>query len=154
MTFKKICKICNSEFESEYNNTLYCSDKCKKRAYKKAYRRRKMKHINAVKRGDESEIKALITQAYKLAHDAAKLLLPKYCSYCNFDKNHICNGSLVIHHIDHNILNNSPNNLMWLCEKAHHEIHNNEEDCSIINELKAYITIKKQLLIHKKNKGK
>ena len=47
--------------------------------------------------------------------------------------------------------NNSPQNLQWLCEKAHREIHNNEEDCSIIEEVKAFITIRKQAEIRERN---
>lgn len=142
MSFKKTCKICGAEFESESKNTKYCSDKCAKRGAKKAYRSRKMKHINAVRRGDDKEIENLFKMAYKLSREVAKLCLVKKCS-CT-DKDHICSGELHVHHINHLILDNRPQNLQWLCEKAHHEIHSKEEDCSITEEIKAFIIIRKQ----------
>lgn len=148
----KICKICNKEFETESNNRIYCSDDCAKKANKKNYRRRKMKRINSVRRGDDTAIDSLIKSAYRLAHESAKLCLHKQCS-CK-EKDHECSGKLVIHHIDHNVLNNHPSNLMWLCEKAHREIHKIEDDCSMIDEIKAYITIRKQVEIRKRNKDK
>ena len=147
--FSKICKICNNQFESESKNSVYCSDKCRKRGNKKAYRSRKMKHINAVKRGDDCEINNIITAAYKLAHAVAKLCLQKKCSCTS--KDHVCAGNLVIHHINHNVFDNRPQNLQWLCEKAHSEIHSSEEDCSIFDEIKAFIIIRKQSEIRDRN---
>lgn len=151
MTFSKKCKICGNEFESDSRNTVYCSDKCAKRGAKKAYRSRKMNHINAVRRGDDKEIESLIKSAYKLSRDIAKMCLHKKCM-CT-DKDHICSGEeLQVHHIDHDPFNCHPSNLMWLCEKAHSEIHNKEEDCSIVEETKAYVTIRKQNEIRERNK--
>ena len=152
MSFTKICTICGNEFESASNNTKYCSDKCAKRGAKKAYRSRKMKRINAVKRGDDKAIKQLMTDAYRLSRGIAKLCLFKKCMYNKPD--HVCEGELQVHHKDHCVWNNSPSNLIWLCEKAHSEIHNQEEDCSIIDETKAYITIRKQEEIRERNKLK
>lgn len=149
MKFQKTCKICGTSFESNSRNTVYCSDKCAKRGAKKAYRSRKMKHINAVHRGDDQEIDNLITAAYKLSREVAKLCLHKKCS-CT-DKDHICEGDLQVHHKNHFVLDNSPQNLCWLCEKAHHGIHNQEEDCSIRDEIKAFITIRKQEEIRERN---
>lgn len=152
MTYSKTCKICGSTFESESRNTVYCSDKCAKRGAKKAYRSRKMKHINAVRRGDEQEIENLITAARRLSRDIAKLCLHKVCS-CT-DEGHVCDGDLVVHHKDHNPFNSDPSNLMWVCEKAHNEIHAQEEDCSVVDEIKAYVTIRKQAEIRKRNAEK
>ena len=149
MTYSKTCKICGNTFESESRKTIYCSDKCAKRGAKKAYRSRKMKHINAVRRGDEQEIENLITAARRLSRDIAKLCLHKVCS-CT-DEGHVCEGDLVVHHKDHCVWNNSPQNLQWLCEKAHRELHNSEEDCSIIDETKAFIIIRKQAEIRERN---
>ena len=152
MAYSKTCKICGKAFESESRNTIYCSDKCSKRGAKKAYRSRKMKHINAVRRGDDKEIEGLIAAAYKLSRDVAKMCLVKKCA-CT-DTNHVCDGELHCHHIDHNPLNCHPSNLIWLCEKAHNEIHAIEEDCSIMDELKAYVTIRKQSEIRERNAAK
>jgi len=152
MSFTKICTICGNEFESASNNTKYCSDKCAKRGAKKAYRSRKMKHINAVKHGDDKAIKQLMTDAYRLSRAIAKLCLFKKCM-CN-KPDHVCEGELQVHHRNHNPFDARPENLCWLCEKAHRELHNNEEDCSIIDETKAYITIRKQEEIRERNKLK
>lgn len=38
--------------------------------------------------------------------------------------------------------------------KAHREIHNKEEDCSLIDEIKAFITIRKQAEIRERNAAK
>lgn len=150
MAFKKKCKICGNDFESESRNTIYCSDKCAKRGAKKAYRSRKMKHINAVRRGDEKEIEILINASYKVAREVAKMCLIKKCA-CK-DPNHICEGELQVHHINHCLFDNNPSNLMWVCEKAHKEIHAVEEDCSIVDEIKAYVTIRKQADIRERNR--
>ena len=149
MSFTKTCKICGSTFESDARNTIYCSDKCAKRGAKKAYRSRKMKHINAVRRGDDKEIENLISAAYKLSREVAKMCLIKKCS-CT-DKDHVCEGELHVHHKDHDPFNCDPSNLIWLCEKAHNEIHSQEEDCSIESEIKAYVTIRKQSEIRERN---
>ena len=111
-----------------------------------------MKHINAVRRGDSKEIEGLITAAYKLSRDIAKMCLVKKCA-CT-DANHVCDGELHCHHIDHCVFNNSPQNLIWLCEKAHREIHNKEEDCSIIDEINAFVTIRKQAEVRERNAAK
>lgn len=150
MAFTKKCKICGNEFESEARNTVYCSEKCAKRGAKKAYRSRKMKHINAVRNGDEKEIENLITAAYKLSRDVAKMCLPKICTFAD-DESHICDGELQVHHKNHLVWDNRPQNLQWLCEKAHHEVHSQEEDVSIIDEIKAFITIRKQAEIRVRN---
>lgn len=152
MAFQKTCKICGKTFESEARNTIYCSDKCAKRGAKKAYRSRKMKHINAVRRGDDKEIENLMSAVYKLSRDVAKLCLVKRCS-CK-DKDHVCEGELHVHHINHNPFDARPENLCWLCEKAHNEIHAEEEDCSIMDEMKAYVTIRKQAEIRERNAKK
>lgn len=149
MGYQKVCKICKKEFESDARNTMYCSDKCAKRGAKRAYRSRKMKHINAVRRGDDKEIETLITAAHKLSREVAKMCLHKKCS-CS-DKDHVCEGELHVHHKNHCVWDNSPQNLQWLCEKAHRELHNSEEDCSIIDETKAFITIRKQAEIRERN---
>ena len=152
MAYSKTCKICGKSFESDSKNTVYCSDKCAKRGAKKAYKSRKMKRINAIRRGDDKEIEALITAAYKLSREVAKMCLHKKCS-CS-DKDHVCEGELHVHHKNHNPFDTRPENLCWLCEKAHHELHAVEEDCSIIDETKAYVTIRKQAEIRERNAKK
>lgn len=152
MAYTKVCKICGESFESDSRNTIYCSDNCAKRGAKKAYRARKMKHVNAVRRGDDKEIENLITAAYHLARDVAKMCLIKKCAYTDTD--HVCEGELHVHHKDHDVFNNHPSNLMWVCEKAHNIIHSEEEDCSIDNEIKSWVVIRKQAEIRERNHAK
>ena len=152
MSFNKVCKICGVNFKSESSSTKYCSDKCKKKGAKKLRRSRKMKHIKALQRGDDSEISSLIAEAYRLSRKVAKLTLAKKCVFTKED--HSCEGELEVHHKDHNPFNARPENLCWVCEKAHKEIHSIEEDCSVIDELKAYITIRKQSEIRERNRNK
>lgn len=152
MTYHKTCKICGKEFDSESRNTVYCSDKCSKSGAKKAARKRKIKHANAVKNGDSKEIDSIISQARKLSRDIAELCLHKKCGCKNPD--HVCEGDLVCHHKDHNPFNCDPSNLMWVCEKVHNVIHTQEEDCSVADEIKAYITIRQQAEIRQRNAEK
>lgn len=152
MLYNKTCKICGNTFESDSRNTVYCSDKCAKRGAKKAKRSRKMKHINAVRRGDTSEIESLVSSAYKLSREVANMCLIKKCM-CT-DKDHICSGELQVHHLDHDPFNCHPSNLIWVCEKAHQDIHAKEEDCSIVDEIKAYTIIRKQSEIRERNAEK
>ena len=152
MKYKKKCPVCGKAFESDVRNKKYCGDACAKRGAKKAYRSRKMKHIRSVMSGDEKEIDNIIQTSYKLAQVIAKMFLPKVCS-CT-EPGHKCNEKLNVHHKDHNCLNNSVTNLCWLCENAHHQIHNEEEDCSVKEELKAYVVIRKQADIRKRNLDK
>lgn len=152
MAYNKTCKICGKEFESEARNTCYCSDKCAKKGAKKAYRSRKMKRINSIKNGDDKAIENVISQAYHLSREVAKLTLQKKCSYT--DKDHVCEGVLHVHHIDHDPFNCHPSNLCWLCEKAHSSVHAVEEDCSINDEVKAFVVIRKQSEIRDRNAKK
>lgn len=152
MTFTKVCKICNKEFESESRNTSYCSDKCAKRGAKKAYRRRKMKHINSPTYKDDKEIMKLVSKARAVSREIATAFLPIKCS-CT-DPNHECDGELQCHHIDHNPFNMHPSNLRWLCTKAHAALHAKEEDCNILEEMKAFAKIKEQAEIRARNKEK
>lgn len=152
MIYNKTCKICGKEFESEARNTSYCSDKCAKRGAKKAYRSRKMKRINSIRNGDDKAIENVISQAYHLSREVAKLTLQKKCSCTN--KDHVCEGSLHVHHKNHNPFDACPENLCWLCEKAHRELHAVEDDCSINDEIKAYVVIRKQAEIRDRNAKK
>ena len=70
------------------------------------------------------------------------------------DKDHVCSGELQVHHLDHDPFNCHPSNLIWVCEKAHQDIHAKEEDCSIVDEIKAYTIIRKQAEIRERNAEK
>lgn len=149
MTFHKTCKICGNEFESESRNKSYCSDKCAKRGAKKAAKRRKMKSNFSEEHATEKSLDKLIQRAYVLSREIAIALIPQKCS-CT-DPNHVCDKELQVHHINHFVLDMRPQNLRWLCAKAHSELHAREEDCSNLDELKAFLTIKEQTEIRERN---
>ena len=152
MAYQKTCQICSKAFESESRNTRYCCEACAARGAKKAHRRRKLKAIRSEGYASEKEINQLIQRAYTLSRDIAKMFIPQECS-CT-DSDHVCEGELECHHIDHNPLNMAPSNLRWLCKKAHAELHSKEEDCDFMGELKAYKLIKEQADIRTRNKSK
>lgn len=152
MVYQKTCKICKKEFESESRNTLYCCDKCAKRGAKRAAKRRKMKSNFSKEHAAEKSLDKLVQKAYLLSREVATTLIPQKCS-CT-DPNHVCSGELQVHHINHFVLDTRPQNLRWLCAKAHSELHVREEDCSNLDELKAFLTIKEQEDIRSRNLAK
>lgn len=152
MSYIKTCKICGKEFESESRNTRYCSDKCSKRGAKRAYRSRKMKAINKSTYASDKEINQIVQRVYKPSRELAEMFLPKECT-CD-EPNHVCDGQLEVHHIDHDPTHLNPSNLKWLCKKAHAQLHSMEEDCDFLGELKAYRTIKEQKEIRDRNRIK
>ena len=140
MTYKKVCKICKKEFESDSTSKKYCSEKCAKQGAKRSYRSRKMKHIRSVNYPTDKLISKMINKAHVLAREVAELFRAKMCT-C-LDEDHVCEGALEVHHINHNVFDNDPSNLRWLCKKAHAKIHSQEEDCNVPDELKAFLKIK------------
>lgn len=150
MSYQKTCKICGKGFESDSRNTRYCSEQCAKRGAKKAHRRRKIKAINRASYASDKELNQIVQRAYKLSRDIAIMFLEQKCS-CN-DPDHVCDGDLEVHHIDHNPFNMQISNLRWLCKKAHSQLHSQEEDCDFLAELKSYKLIKEQSEIRSRNK--
>lgn len=146
----KVCKICNKPFETESPNKQYCSEKCSKRAAKKAYRSRKMKHIMSKDYNLDKEIAQLNNRAHTLSRDLAKMFIPYKCA--SSEEGHICEDDLECHHINHDPFDCRISNLQWLCKKAHAQIHSKEHDCDIVAELKAYKTIKDQYDIRELNR--
>ena len=150
--FTKTCKICGNEFESAARNARYCCETCAKKGAKRAYNKRKRNAARAALNDTDKEITLLIQRAYKLSHEIADAFIPKKCS-CT-EHNHICEGNLELHHIDHNPFNMSVNNMCWVCKKAHAQIHSDEEDVDFVTELQAYAFIKEQSDIRDRNAEK
>lgn len=48
-----------------------------------------------------------------------------FCRVCSKDDKRV----LVVHHIDQDRKNNSPENLVWLCHNCHHLIHKHQDAC-------------------------
>lgn len=117
--YNKVCKYCGKEYTSVSRNQRYCSQECcdkaqvvnKKKAKKQA---KKRKAYN-----ENVEMNRLLSRAYSLA-GAIGEHLPKVCAHKDVP-GHVCSGPMELHHRDGNPFNNSPDNLVWLCRKAHEE---------------------------------
>ncbi len=110
--YNKICKDprCRKPFQSESRNQAYCSPECQKRHSIEKQKRRKVARSSTY----ENHI---VTRAYQLANDIADIFYPEHiCARCGAESAHV-------HHIDGNILNNQPTNLVRLCVKCHKEAH-------------------------------
>lgn len=110
--YTKICKDprCKKEFTTESRNQAYCCPECQKRHFIEKKKRRKTSHSSTY----ENHI---VSRAYALANDIAEIFYPeKVCALCGSESTHV-------HHIDVNVLNNNPNNLMRVCEACHKKLH-------------------------------
>lgn len=139
--YKKICKYCNKEYESDSRNQRYCSDKCCAKAQEKNY---KVKKTRARKRREYSktqEIQRALAQAYTLAHKVAEAFgIPKVC-YCKLNgecdqEGNECSGELELHHEDSNPFNNSPWNLHYYCAKHHKVEHTKKGKVNVVQAYK------------------
>lgn len=120
MSFKKICKYCGKDFESESRNTRYCCQECCDKAQevnKKKIKTRKRKRKEYDK---NKEINRALSSAYSLAHKVAELYrIPKKCSCHLKGYQDECSGELQLHHDNGNPFDNSPQNLLWFCNHHH-----------------------------------
>lgn len=113
--FQKVCKHCHKPFESESRNTRYCSDSCakKRQAYIKSSRKR-YREIAPVERVRV----AAHTLAVRVCQLEIEMNIRKSgCACCGATENLQC------HHKDLNWLNNSPSNLVMLCNSCHSKTH-------------------------------
>ena len=151
MVYLKTCKLCGCAFESEARNTRYCSEACKAKASKKTAAKRKRRIAKQELTGKAKDTDLLIQKAYKLSREVAEAFLPKVCK-CG--RCHDENTELFVHHIDHNVMNMQPSNLVWLCQEAHTDIHTVEADIDLTAELNAYTVIKEQVETRARNAAK
>lgn len=111
MEHKKICPICNSEFEitQQHRGKKYCSDKC----------RRKAERVF----GTKTDVDLKYKDEIRFSGNREKALQrDKYeCQMCNNKT------QLVVHHKDCSGQSDNPNNeldnLITLCRKCHINLH-------------------------------
>lgn len=122
--FNKTCPICHNAFTSTARNTKYCCEECAKKGsvqVRKTSKARKKRR----KKIESSDMNKLIQQATNRAYSLAQLIgdmfIPFECG-CK-EEGHVCEGPLHLHHKDRNPFNNSLDNLVFLCEKAHDAEH-------------------------------
>lgn len=118
--YEKVCPHCHKKFQTTSRRAKFCSDSCSKK-----YRKR-LKETRA--RYDEIKpIERLRVRSHTIAVDLVKLQVEMgirkwQCDCCGSDQN------LQVHHKDKfNFLNNTPANLMLLCNKCHAAEHSRVE---------------------------
>lgn len=134
MSYTKICRFCGKEFQSEARNTRYCSQDCCDKANVK---NRKIKKSRAVrnKQRKENEVEnRLLTRAYSLTSFVAESFnLPSCnCEFCKGDSEKYPNEN---HHKNLNPLDNTPNNIIRVCNHRHKIIHNQMPDINMVKVL-------------------
>lgn len=133
--FKKTCKYCDKEFESESRNTRYCSDECCQKAQKKRVSQNKTRKRKRQEYDENREINRALSVAYNLAHKVADLYeIPKVCCHQHLEGE--CKGDLQLHHHDSNPFNNSPWNLGWSCNGHHMKHHTLTKDVNMVETYK------------------
>lgn len=124
MEFNKTCVHCGKEFTSTSRNKRYCSDTCLEKAQKKLKSTRKRQAKKRREYNLSREINKVLSRAYSLAHSVALIMgIEEKCGCKSMGLKGSCDGDLELHHIDLNPLNNSPDNLVFLCKKHHALIH-------------------------------
>ncbi len=84
---------------------------------------------------------------WKGGQSSYKKILPRYvsksqCFFCNVRDQRI----LIVHHVDKNRDNNSPNNLVWLCQNCHFLVHHETHTSSVFHEkFKKYVKVKYEM---------
>lgn len=147
MKYKKTCKHCGKEFESESRGTRYCSAECCEKA--QSHNKRKAKRRREYDKNREANI--LVSTAYALAQRVAKMFsIPQDMERA---KQYVmerlgqteadlpkAEGRWELHHIDLNVLNNHPRNLIWLPVSLHAFYHSKTSRVNHIDILKDYET--------------
>lgn len=113
--WRKKCPICQKVYETTSRSQKFCSNECCKKAQSK-----KLKYTKAYDQ-DKAYIR-LASRAHSIGVEVMNLLvheglLEYKCVECGSTEN------LEVHHISTNFLDNSPENLAFLCPKCHHEVH-------------------------------
>lgn len=117
--YKKVCVHCHKTFTTTSRTQKYCSDECcKKRNKQKIESRKRYEKVKDFER--------IRVRAHSLAVATVELLeqigaRKHECAVCH------CNENLELHHINLSFLDNTPENLVYLCKKHHAEAHSKLE---------------------------
>lgn len=106
--YTKKCVHCKKEYQSSSRGQRFCSPECQQKHTKKVAHQREV----TAKQG---EVTKLTSRAYALSHAVAELLIPKPEGWTK--------EGWRLHHKDLNVLNCSPDNLIWVPHKEHEEMH-------------------------------
>lgn len=111
----KCCAYCRKEYKTTSRSQKYCCEACCKKAQKKHLRQQKIYNAN-------KEIARLASRSHSLGVEVLTQLerlgvRAKVCEICGTTE------GLQVHHRNVNYLDNSPQNLQWLCNKCHSAEH-------------------------------
>ena len=111
----KRCAFCKKEYKTTSRSQKFCCEACCKKAQKKHARQQKEYNAN-------KEIARLASRAHSLGVEVLSQLerlgvREKKCEICGAVE------GLQVHHKNVNYLDNSPQNLQWLCTKCHSAEH-------------------------------
>lgn len=110
MAYKKTCRHCGKEFESEARNTKFCSEECQKRKARKIKQRRK-------EYNETREAQRMVAACYSLARRVAEEFVPIPEDFRGL--------KIEVHHRNGNIFDNRPENLEWVTIDLHKIRHQN-----------------------------
>lgn len=119
--YNKVCKNCKQKFQSTARNSRYCCEECGEK-----YRARLADERTVY--SQSKDVERLRARSHALAVKVMDELVAlgvivKKCAHCGATKR------LHVHHINNfNWLNNTPSNLMYLCESCHNKEHSRVTD--------------------------
>jgi 5-methylcytosine-specific restriction endonuclease McrA len=131
--FTKVCRDprCRKTFTTTSRKQAYCTPECRNRHYKECKKRRK-KYTKVEKEA------RLVARSYGVAQEIAAIFYPdKICAVCGKKATHV-------HHIDVNVFNNDPSNLMRVCDKCHKQLHTKLPSINIVEALNECASLKKE----------
>ena len=118
--YVKVCPHCHKSYNTTARSQKFCSDSCRvkynKRVKASKERYSKVKEIERIRVRAHSFATAVMDQLVQMG------VIEKKCAHCGSTE------KLHIHHIDKfNWLDNTPRNLIYLCEKCHTKEHSRVE---------------------------
>lgn len=121
VVYNKTCPFCKKSFTSTSRNTKFCTPE-----HREFYNTRRSK--SKIFRDENKTLFRFKARAHAMAVDILRArhdqlgLIPQ-CRRCFKKEGGEEKIKLETHHEDKNFLNNSPENLGYLCVKCHHEEH-------------------------------
>lgn len=117
----KECPCCHKKYTTTSRGQKYCSSECLKKA---TTRKRKQKH----EYNKNIDIHRLSARAHSLAVEVCRNLVQLgVIEYKCAGEGCECTENLQVHHRNLRYLDNSPENLVYLCPKCHAKVHSDLE---------------------------
>lgn len=112
--WRKVCPCCHKSYETTSRSQKFCSPACNTK-YTKRKKEKRKEYV------ESQSINRIAARSHSIAvatlQELVKLHVRKYECSCG------CTKNLEVHHIDGKWLNNSPENLTYLCKACHAKVH-------------------------------